>query len=77
MLIAWVTVQGSTGPLAIIEYMFESCIMLIAEVGALYVISCYNLDLTLKTQVLTTGCTYLVGVDSDNVEQIKYYISPT
>ena len=51
--------------------------MLIAEVGAFYLVIYYNLDLTLKSQVLTTGCTHLVGTDTNNVEQIKYYVSTT
>ena len=75
VIVIWVTVQGSVGPAAVAEYIIEGCVMMIAEWGAFYLVIQYNLDLTLKSQVLTTGCTYLVAVDSNDVEQIKYYIS--
>ena len=77
VVISWIAVQGSVGACAVTEYIIESSTMLIAEVGAFYLVIYYNLDLTLKSQVLTTGCTYLVGTDTNNVEQIKYYISTT
>ena len=77
VVISWIAVQGSVGACAVSEFIIESCAMLIAEVGAFYLVIYYNLDLTLNSQVLTTGCTYLVGTDTNNVEQIKYYVSTT
>ena len=77
VVLSWIAVSGSVGPFAVSAFILESSTMLIAEVGAFYYVIYYNLDLNLKSQVLTTGCTYLIGTDTNNVEQVKYYVSTT
>ena len=66
--------QGYYGPMAVFQAIACSSLMIISEIGIFVMVIQYNLEMTLKTQVLANGCIVLVGYDRDASELIKLYI---
>ena len=49
--------------------------LFVMEIASFYFVIRCNLELTLHSQVLMNGSTYLVGIDHQGHEQVKYFVS--
>ena len=66
--------QGYFGKMSLVQSLFSSVVTLISEICFFIIIIRFNLDLTLKTQVLAAGSIVLIGYDEHGIEQVKFYI---
>ena len=55
--------QGYYGPWSLFQLIAESAVIIVTEVAIFIMNTRYNLELTLRTQVLSDGCIMLVGFD--------------